>query len=349
MKILGIESSCDETACAIVEDGKHIISNVVATQIPFHQVYNGVVPEIASRKHAEWILPVVKQALSEANLTINDIDGIAATNRPGLMGSLLVGLTFGKTLAWSTGKPFVAVNHMLGHLYAANLVLPGQDDLMKDVEYPYLGLLVSGGHSIICKVSDFDKIEVLGTTIDDAVGEAFDKVAKFYNLGYPGGVVIDKLAKEGNPKAANFPMPNLKNMADKHRYDVSYSGLKTAVINQIDQFWNPEYEKTNENICAAFQETAVKILLSRLFKAVEDTGIKTVVAGGGVAANSRLRSMLAERKDIRCIFPPLKLCTDNGAMIAGVGYHFLKRGDTSPWNTTACARVTEFKRGLKQN
>ena len=349
MKILGIESSCDETACAIVEDGKHIISNVVATQIPFHQVYNGVVPEIASRKHAEWILPVVKQALSEANLTINDIDGIAATNRPGLMGSLLVGLTFGKTLAWSTGKPFVAVNHMLGHLYAANLVLPGQDDLMKDVEYPYLGLLVSGGHSIICKVSDFDKIEVLGTTIDDAVGEAFDKIAKFYNLGYPGGVVIDKLAKEGNPKAANFPMPNLKNMADKHRYDVSYSGLKTAVINQIDQFWNPEYEKTNENICAAFQETAVKILLSRLFKAVEDTGIKTVVAGGGVAANSRLRSMLSERKDIRCIFPPLKLCTDNGAMIAGVGYHFLKRGDTSPWNTTACARVTEFKRGLKQN
>lgn len=349
MNILGIESSCDETACAIVEDGKHIISNVVATQIPFHQVYNGVVPEIASRKHAEWILPVVKQALSEANLTMEDIDGIATTNRPGLMGSLLVGLTFGKTLAWSTNKPFVAVNHMLGHLYAANLVLPGQDDLMKDVEYPYLGLLVSGGHSIICKVSDFDKIEVLGTTIDDAVGEAFDKVAKFYNLGYPGGVVIDKLAKEGNPKAANFPMPNLKNMADKHRYDVSYSGLKTAVINQIDQFWNPEYEKTNENICAAFQETAVKILLSRLFKAVEDTGIKTVVAGGGVAANSRLRSMLAERKDIRCIFPPLKLCTDNGAMIAGVGYHFLKRGDTSPWNTTACARVTEFKRGLKQN
>lgn len=349
MNILGIESSCDETACAIVKDGKHIISNVVATQIPFHQVYNGVVPEIASRKHAEWILPVVKQALTEANLTMEDIDGIATTNRPGLMGSLLVGLTFGKTLAWSTGKPFVAVNHMLGHLYAANLVLPGQDDLMKDVEYPYLGLLVSGGHSIICKVSDFDKIEVLGTTIDDAVGEAFDKVAKFYNLGYPGGVVIDRLAKEGNPKAANFPMPNLKNMADKHRYDVSYSGLKTAVINQIDQFWNPEYEKTNENICAAFQETAVKILLSRLFKAVEDTGIKTVVAGGGVAANSRLRSMLAERKDIRCIFPPLKLCTDNGAMIAGVGYHFLKRGDTSPWNTTACARVTEFKRGLKQN
>lgn len=349
MKILGIESSCDETACAIVEDGKYIISNVVATQIPFHQKYNGVVPEIASRKHVEWILPVVKQALDEANLTLADIDGIASTNRPGLMGSLLVGLTFAKTLAWANNKPFIAVNHMLGHLYASNLVLPGAEDLMKDVQYPYLGLLVSGGHSIICKVNDFDNIEVLGTTVDDAVGEAFDKVAKFYNLGYPGGVVIDKLAKLGDPKAAHFPLPKLdKGASDEHKFDVSYSGLKTAAINQLDQFWNDGFEKTNENICAAFQETAVKILLSRLFKAVDETGIKTVVAGGGVAANSRLRSMLAERSDIKCVFPPLKLCTDNGAMIAGVGYQFLKRGDRSPWDTTACARVTEFKRGLKK-
>ncbi|MCQ2613539.1 MAG: tRNA (adenosine(37)-N6)-threonylcarbamoyltransferase complex transferase subunit TsaD [Treponemataceae bacterium] len=349
MKVLGIESSCDETACAIVEDGKQILSNVIATQIPFHQVYNGVVPEIASRKHAEWILPVVRQALDQSGLSFDDIDAVAATNRPGLMGSLLVGLTFGKTLAWSLNKPFIAVNHMLGHLYAANLVLPGGTDLMAGVEYPYLGLLVSGGHSIICKVNDFDDIEVLGTTIDDAVGEAFDKVAKFYNLGYPGGVIIDNLAKNGDAKAAKFPMPNLsKGEAGEHRYDVSYSGLKTAVINQLDQFWNPAYEKTNENICAAFQETAVKILLSRLFRAVDDTGIKTVVAGGGVAANSRLRSMLAERTDIKCIFPPLKLCTDNGAMIAGVGYRFLERGDRSPWNTTACARVQSFKRGLKK-
>lgn len=337
MKILGIESSCDETAAAVVEDGRQILSNVVATQIPFHQEFNGVVPEIASRKHAEWILPVVQQALNDAHLSLSDIDGIAATNRPGLMGSLLVGLTFAKTLAWSAGKPFVAVNHMLGHLYAAHL--------SADIQYPYLGLLVSGGHCIICKVDDFDDITVLGTTVDDAPGEAFDKVAKFYGLGYPGGVVIDRLAKNGDPAAACFPIPSLHK--GEHRYDVSYSGLKTAVINQIDQFWNPGYEKSPENISAAFQETAVRILLSRLFRAVEDTGLTTVVAGGGVAANSRLRSMLAEHPEINCIFPPLKLCTDNGAMIAGVGYQFLKRGDRSPMDITASARVPLFKRGLK--
>lgn len=338
MKILGIESSCDETAAAVVEDGKKILSNVIATQIPFHQQFSGVVPEIASRKHTEWILPVVNQALQEAGLNLEQIDGIAATNRPGLMGSLLVGLTFGKTLAWSTGKPFIAVNHMLGHLYAAHLTA--------DIEYPYLGLLVSGGHCIICKVDNFDDITVLGTTVDDAPGEAFDKVAKFYGFGYPGGVVIDNLAKKGDSKAAKFPIPSMTK--GEHRYDVSYSGLKTAVINQIDQFWNIEYPKTPENISAAFQETAVKILLSRLLRAVEDTGLTTVVAGGGVAANSQLRSMLAEHKELNCIFPSLKLCTDNGAMIAGVGYHFLKRGDRSDIDVTACARVPQFKRGLKR-
>ena len=338
MKVLGIESSCDETAAAIVEDGKKIISNVVATQIPFHQIYKGVVPEIASRKHAEWILPVVNQALAEANMDLSEVDAICATNRPGLMGSLLVGLTFGKTLAWATGKPFVAVNHMLGHLYAAHLE--------NDIPYPYLGLLVSGGHSIICKVNNFDDIEVLGTTVDDSVGEAFDKVSKFYGLGYPGGVVIDNLAKKGDPKAATFPIPRLD--PKEHRYDVSFSGLKTAVIHQCDMFWNEGYEHSVENMCAAFQETAVKTLTNKLLKAVEDTGLKTVVAGGGVAANSRLRSILAEHKDLNCIFPPLKLCGDNGAMIAGVGYHFLVRGDRSDWNTTACARIPQFKRGLDQ-
>ena len=338
MKILGIESSCDETAAAIVEDGRTILSNVVATQIPFHKVYKGVVPEIASRKHVEWILPVVKQALKEANLTLDDIDTIAATNRPGLMGSLLVGLTFGKTLAWSTNKPFIAVNHMLGHLYAAHLE--------NDISYPYLGLLVSGGHSIICKVNNFDDIEVLGTTVDDSVGEAFDKVAKFYGLGYPGGVIIDNLAKQGDSKALSFPIPKLD--SPEHRYDVSFSGLKTAVIHQCDMFWNEGYEHSVENMCASFQETACKTLVSRLFRAIEDTGIKTVVAGGGVAANSRLRAMLAERTDLNCIFPPLKLCGDNGAMIAGVAYHFLQRGDRSGWDTTASARIPQFKRGLQR-
>lgn len=336
MKVLGIESSCDETAAAIVEDGHIIISNVVATQIPFHQIYKGVVPEIASRKHAEWILPVVKQALNEANMTLDDVDAIAATNRPGLMGSLLVGLTFGKTLAWSCGKPFIAINHMLGHMYAAHL--------QNDIQYPYLGLLVSGGHSIIAKVNGFDDLEVLGTTIDDSVGEAFDKVAKFYNLGYPGGVIIDRLAQKGDARAASFPIPKMEK--GDHRYDVSFSGLKTAVIHQRDMFWNDGYEKTDENMAAAFQETACRTLVSRLLRAVEDTGLTTVVAGGGVAANSRLRALLAEHTELNCIFPPLKLCGDNGAMIAGVAYHFLKRGETSPLNTTACARIPQFKRGL---
>ncbi len=337
MRVLGIESSCDETACAIVEDGKTILSNVVATQIPFHQIYKGVVPEIASRKHAEWILPVVRQALSDANLKLEDVDAIASTNRPGLMGSLMVGLTFGKTLAYSVNKPFIAVNHMLGHLYAAHL--------QNDIAYPYLGLLVSGGHSIICKVNNFDDIEVLGTTVDDSVGEAFDKVSKFYGLGYPGGVIIDNLAKKGDSKALSFPIPKLN--GEEHKYDMSFSGLKTAVIHQRDLFWNEGYEHSIENMCASFQEVACKTLTSRLFKAVKDTGLKTVVAGGGVAANSRLRSMLAERTDLNCIFPPLKLCGDNGAMIAGVAYHFLKRGDRSPLNTTCCARIPQFKRGLK--
>lgn len=338
MNVLGIESSCDETAAAIVQDGKKILSNVVATQIPFHEIYKGVVPEIASRKHIEWILPVVRQAVSEAGIKLEEVDAIAATNRPGLMGSLLVGLTFGKTLAWSLEKPFIAVNHMLGHLYAAHLE--------SDIDYPYLGLLVSGGHSIICKVNDFDDLEVLGTTVDDSVGEAFDKVAKFYGLGYPGGVVIDNLAKKGDFNAAAFPIPKLD--LGEHRYDVSFSGLKTAVIHQCDLFWKEGFEHSTENMCAAFQETACRTLTSRLFRAVEDTGLKTVVAGGGVAANSRLREILAERSDIRCIFPPLKLCGDNGAMIAGVAYHFLMRGERSGLTTTASARIPQFKRGLEQ-
>ena len=338
MNVLGIESSCDETAAAIVQDGKKILSNVVATQIPFHEIYKGVVPEIASRKHIEWILPVVRQAVCEAGIKLEDVDAIAATNRPGLMGSLLVGLTFGKTLAWSLEKPFIAVNHMLGHLYAAHLE--------NDIDYPYLGLLVSGGHSIICKVNNFDDLEVLGTTVDDSVGEAFDKVAKFYGLGYPGGVVIDNLAKKGDFNAAAFPIPKLD--LGEHRYDVSFSGLKTAVIHQCDLFWKEGFEHSTENMCAAFQETACRTLTSRLFRAVEDTGLKTVVAGGGVAANSRLRAILAERSDIHCIFPPLKLCGDNGAMIAGVAYHFLMRGERSGLATTASARIPQFKRGLEQ-
>ncbi len=339
MRVLGIESSCDECAAAIVEDGKRILSNVVATQIPFHAVYDGVVPEIASRKHTEWISAVVKQALAEAGLGSDGVDAVAATSRPGLLGSLLVGLSFGKAFAWSRGLPFIAVNHMLAHLYAPRL--------SEEVDYPFLGLLVSGGHSIICRVDGFDDITVLGTTIDDAVGEAFDKVSKHYGFGYPGGAYIDRLAKNGDSGAFKFPLPNLHK--GEHRYDVSYSGLKTAAVNQLEQFRkrgspaDPE-EKRSADIAASFQKTAVDILLRSLFRAAEDTGLTTVVAGGGVAANSYLRASLAGHTELRCLFPPLDLCGDNGAMIAGIGYRYLARGDRSGLDETASARVDGFKR-----
>ncbi|MEL3907552.1 MAG: tRNA (adenosine(37)-N6)-threonylcarbamoyltransferase complex transferase subunit TsaD [Treponemataceae bacterium] len=333
MKILGIETSCDETAAAVVESGQKILSNVVATQIPYHKEYNGVVPEIASRKHVEWILPVVKRALDEADLDLKEIDGIAVTSRPGLMGALLVGLNFAKSLSWISGKPFVAVNHMLGHIYVAHLE--------QEIEYPYLGLMVSGGHFILCVVKGFDDIQVLGTTIDDAPGEAFDKIAKFYDFGYPGGPAIDKLAKAGNAEAASFSMPKL---SPKNEYDVSYSGLKTACINQLEKFWNEDFEKTPENIAASFQAQAIKILMRPIVRAIKMTGLKTLVAGGGVAANSLLRKKLAEVQDLKCIFPSLKLCTDNAAMIAGLGYHYLKSGRESSLSVIASARVEGFSK-----
>jgi len=336
MKVLGIETSCDECSAAVVEDGEKIISNVIATQIPFHAPWNGVVPEIASRKHTEWIYAITKEALDKANMKVEEIDAVAVTNRPGLLGSLLVGLSFAKAFAWSRNIPFIAVDHMLAHLYAPRLIPSAK------CEYPFLGLLVSGGHTIICRADNFDNITVLGTTIDDAVGEAFDKVAKFYNFGYPGGAVIDKMAQNGDSSFFNFPMPSLHK--GDHRYDVSYSGLKNAVINQLDTFKKKSGAHTNEDIAASFQKTAVQILLRALLNAAEDTGITTIVAGGGVAANSYLRSCLAEQKNLRCIFPPQDLCGDNAAMIAGIGYHYLARGERSPLNITASARVTGFKK-----
>jgi N6-L-threonylcarbamoyladenine synthase len=334
MRILGIESSCDECSAAVVEDGRRILSNVVATQIPFHAKYEGVVPEIASRKHTEWITGVVEQALREAGTAPREIDGVAVTSRPGLVGSLLVGVAFAKAWAWALGKPFIGVNHILAHLYAPLL--------SEDVSYPFLGLLVSGGHTLICRADSFDDISILGTTIDDAVGEAFDKTAKHFGFGYPGGVAIDRLARRGHAEACRFSPPNL--YKGDHRYDVSYSGLKTAAIRQLDQFWNPAYPRTPENIAAAFEKAAVDMLLGRVLRAVEDTGLKTVVAGGGVAANTYLRTTLSEQKGLRVLFPPLELCGDNGAMVAGLGYRYLARGDRDGLDLNASPRVPIFRR-----
>ena len=372
MKVLGIETSCDECAAAIVEDGKIILSNVVATQIPFHAEYNGVVPEIASRMHTEWINRVVSEALDKASMKPGDVEAVAATAHPGLLGSLLVGLNFAKAFAWARGIPFIAVDHMLAHLYAPRLTyasgvkkadtetstesISESDTLSvfdESVGYPFLGLLVSGGHSIICRADNFDDITVMGATIDDAVGEAFDKVSKYYGFGYPGGAVIDKLAKNGNAGAFNFPMPNLHK--GDHRYDVSYSGLKTAVINQLDQFRAGSGNKGSdelkdkpddkpEDIAASFQKTAIDILLRSLLRAAEDSKISTIVAGGGVAANSLLRASLAKRQGLNCIFPPMELCGDNGAMIAGLAYQYLRNGESSPLTVTASARVKSFKK-----
>ena len=341
MLVLGIESSCDECAAAVVRDGRHIVSDVVATQIPLHEQYQGVVPEIASRTHLEWIMGVVGRALDEAGIAPQELDGIAATARPGLIGSLLVGLSYAKGMAWSLDKPFLAVNHILAHLYASQL--QGKDDKNPpEVAYPFLGLLVSGGHSIIARVEDFDRIEVLGTTIDDAAGEAFDKVAKHYGFGYPGGLAIDRLAEKGDPLAFRFPKPSLHK--GSHPYDVSYSGLKTAVIRQLEQYRRPGAAASPENIAASFRKAAVDLLLDRLLRAAAETGLKRIVAGGGVAANSYLRSQLAAQAGLEVHFPALRLCGDNGAMIAGLATRHFLRGERSGLDTGVSARVALYRR-----
>lgn len=336
MIVLGIETSCDECSAAIVKDGREILSNVIATQIELHKPYQGVVPELASRLHTEWIEQVVGAAITQAGLSPSDLDAVAVTNRPGLLGSLLVGVSFAKAFAFSLGIPVIGIDHIRGHLYASQIENP--------LEYPYLGILVSGGHTVICQVDDYDKVDVLGTTIDDAIGEAFDKVAKFYDMGYPGGVMIDRLSKNGDNKAFLFPGPTLDR--GEHPYDMSFSGLKTAVINQLDIFRNGEAEATKENIAASFQRTAVGILMKRVKLALKDTGLKRVSAGGGVAANSLIRSELSslEKDGYKVTFPSLKLCTDNGAMIAGLAYRYLSDGYKDDDHLTATSRVSAFKK-----
>ncbi len=336
MRVLGLETSCDECSAAVVEDGRIILSNIIATQIEEHKPFEGVVPELASRLHTEWISTVVQTALDRAGLKSSDIDAVAVTNRPGLLGSLLVGLSFAKGFAASLNLPFITIDHIRAHLFASQIE--------QQLEYPYLGVLVSGGHTVICRVDGYDTIEVLGTTIDDAIGEAFDKVAKHYGFGYPGGVAIDNLAKQGNTLAFLFPGSSLH--AKDHPYDISYSGLKTAAINQLDSFWDGVSEKNPENIAASFQRSAVNMLVKRVRLALQETGLRRLSVGGGVAANSYLRSELLSLREggYEVAFPSLKLCTDNGAMIAALAYQYLRDGITSDFTESASARVTAFKK-----
>lgn len=331
MIVLGIESSCDECAVALVQDGRTILASVINSQIEQHKPYDGVVPELASRLHVEAVTSVYREAVAKAGV---DFDAVAVTNRPGLVGSLLVGVSFAKGLAFALQKPLVAVDHILAHLYAAQLESP--------VDYPHIGLLVSGGHTLLALVRGFDDIEVLGTTIDDAVGEAFDKVAKFYGLGYPGGKAVDDRSSLGDPLAYRFPQSRLDK--GNHPFDVSYSGLKTAVINQSDKFLQPGAVPSLENLCAGFQAAAVDLLVRKLKAVVRETGVRRVVAGGGVAANSYLRRSLAAQKTWQVSYPSLALCTDNAAMIAGWAYHALVRGDRADWALNAESRVPRFKR-----
>ncbi len=305
--VLAIESSCDETACSIVKNGREVLSNIIATQIDIHKRYGGVVPEIASRNHIDAITNVVNEALEKANMTLQDIDLVSATYGPGLVGALLVGLSFGKSLAWSCYKPFLGVHHIEGHI-AANYITH------KDLEPPYICLIVSGGHSNLVYVKDYTEFEILGKTRDDAVGEAFDKVSRVIGLEYPGGPKIDKLAKEGKP---NYKLPKT---FFEDSLDFSFSGIKTAVINLVHK----EGDKINiPDLCSSFEEAITDVLLSNLLKACQMKGTNKVALAGGVSANSYLRGRLdkiGEENNLKIYYPELIYCTDNAAMIGSAAY-----------------------------
>ena len=317
MNILGIESSCDETAAAVVKDGSFIQATVVASQVQVHHRYGGVVPELASRKHIEAIVPVVDQALTEAHMSLSDIEAIAVTRGPGLVGALLVGFSFAKSLAYALGIPWVGVNHLAGHI---NSVFLEPDP----PAFPYIAILVSGGHTSIYHVTDHTAAELMGQTRDDAVGEAFDKVAKMLGLGYPGGGVIDRLAKDGDSEKIKFPRSYL----NKSTFDFSFSGIKTAVLRYITNH-PQEFKEQIPDIAAGFQEAVLEVLSYKAIRAAAEKGCDRIALVGGVAANSRLREKLsadAGVKGIRVHIPAIHLCGDNAAMIAGVGYHYLKAG-----------------------
>lgn len=316
MLILGIESSCDETAAAVVQDGHSLLSNVIASQISTHSRYGGIVPEIASRKHAEMIGPVVFQALEDAGATWNDLSGLAVTRGPGLVGSLLVGLSFAKAIALARNLPFVGVNHLESHIAAIFLA-------DRKPEFPFAALVVSGGHTAIYHVRDFNNLKVLGQTRDDAAGEAFDKAAKMLGLGYPGGVIIDRLAKTGNKAAFAFPR------AMKDSPDFSFSGLKTALLEVVKKQGKAFVEEALTHLAASYQEAIVDVLVAKTMKAAKMSCLTRIVVCGGVACNSRLRERFHEQvgaEGIELFLPAPILCSDNAAMVALLGTHLLNRG-----------------------
>ncbi|MEH2080991.1 MAG: tRNA (adenosine(37)-N6)-threonylcarbamoyltransferase complex transferase subunit TsaD [Nostoc sp.] len=324
--VLAIETSCDETAVAIVNNRK-VCSSIVASQISIHQQYGGVVPEVASRQHLETINEAITQALEQAQLDWGKIDAIAATCAPGLVGALLVGLTAAKTLAMVHNKPFLGVHHLEGHIYATYLS-------ESTLNPPFLSLLVSGGHTSLIYVKDCGKYETLGQTRDDAAGEAFDKVARLLKLGYPGGPVIDKLAQEGNPQVFALPEGRVSLPGGGfHRYDTSFSGLKTAVLRLVQQLEKDSRQVPVADVAASFQDAVARSLTKRAIACALDYGLDTIAIGGGVAANSGLRKNLqaaAVQHNLRVLFPPLKFCTDNAAMIGCAAADHLSRGHTSP-------------------
>lgn len=323
MKVLAVESSCDETSVAVVKDGREVYSNVIASQIDTHKKFGGVVPEIASRQHVEAINTVLKEGLDQAGVKLEDIDIIAATKGPGLIGALLVGLSAGKALALATGKPFVGVNHIVGHV-CANYIS------FKNLEPPFIGLIISGGHTYLIEVKDYVDFTLHGRTVDDAVGEAFDKVARSLGLAYPGGPLIDALAKKGR-ETIEFPRVMIK----EDNYNFSFSGLKTAVLNYLNSTRLRGEEIVTEDVCKSFQEAVVDVLLEKSFRLAREKKMDKIVLCGGVSANSRIREAFEERgreENIKIFYPELKLCTDNAAMIASAAYYEYMAGKVDEEN-----------------
>lgn len=331
---LAIETSCDETACAILENGRTILSNEVYTQIEIHQMFGGVVPEIASRNHLEKISEVIDKALRDAKLNYDEIDQIAVTYGPGLVGALLVGLSTAKSMAYALNIPLIPVNHIEGHIAANYIAHP-------ELQPPFACLIVSGGHTHLVNVRGYADFEIIGRTRDDAAGEAFDKIARTLGLGYPGGPLIDKIAKEGNPHAIDFP----KAMLDQEHLDFSFSGLKSAVLNYINSCKMKHIEVHIPDVCASFQHAVVEVLKIKAEQALKMTGYKTLVLAGGVAANSSLRATLGKIEGIQLYYPPMGLCTDNAAMIGSAGYYAAQAGHRGTLHTNA---VPNLKIGEKK-